>query len=348
MLRNQVRLSESLDCWEHLLRNSPNNPQTKLQQALTLLTQGDYSQGWDEYEWRWKAEVRSRSFEIPEWDGESLADQSILIHAEQGVGDEIMFASCIPEFLEQVEECSIECDSRLISLFERSFPQARIFSRPINRSGTGQEPSIYFDRQIPMGSLPRFLRRSIESFPEQKGFLIPDEKRLQKWRERFAGLGNGLKVGISWRGGRKPDVRRSRSTSLDQWMPVLQTPGVQFINLQYRECRQELAMYQEQNGISIHDWVDADPVSDLDDFAAQIAALDLVISIDNATVHMAGALGVPVWTLLPFAADFRWMTGTDSSPWYPSMTHFRQPKPRDWKRVFDRVVCELDVCFHPR
>ncbi len=172
--------------------------------------------------------------------------------------------------------------------------------------------------------------------------------RLRKWHERFAELGNGLKVGISWRGGRKPGVRRSRSTTLDQWIPVLRTPGVQFINLQYGECRQELATCPEQHGISIHDWDDADPVADLDDFAAQIAALDLVISIDNATVHMSGALGVPVWTLLPFAADYRWMTGTDTSPWYPSMTLFRQPEPRDWKTVFDRVVCELGVCFHSR
>ncbi|MCH7685464.1 MAG: tetratricopeptide repeat protein [Planctomycetes bacterium] len=348
VLRNQGRLSESLDCWEQILRNAPHNPQANLQQALTLLTRGDYSQGWDEYEWRWKAEVRPRSFEMPVWKGESLENKSILIHAEQGVGDEIMFASCIPELLEQAGECSMECDSRLVSLFERSFPQAQVFSRPINRSGTGQEPSPCFDRQIAMGSLPRFLRRSLDSFPEQKRFLIPDEKRLRKWHERFAELGNGLKVGISWRGGRKPEVRRSRSTTLDQWIPVLRTPGVQFINLQYGECRQELATCQEQHGISIHDWDDADPVADLDDFAAQIAALDLVISIDNATVHMSGALGVPVWTLLPFAPDYRWMTGTDTSPWYPSMTLFRQPKPRDWKTVFDRVVCELELFLHSR
>jgi tetratricopeptide (TPR) repeat protein len=345
VLRNQGRLSKSMDCWERILRNAPHNAQAKLQQALTLLTRGNYSLGWDEFEWRWKAEIRPRFFEVPAWNGDSLADKSILIHAEQGVGDEIMFASCIPELLEQAGECLIECDTRLVSLFERSFLQARVFSRPINRSGTVQEPAHCFDRQIAMGSLPRFLSRSIDSFPEQKRFLIPDEKRLRKWHERFAELENGLKVGISWRGGKKPEVRRSRSTTLDQWISVFRIPGVQFINLQYGECRQELATCREQHSISIHDWNDADPVADLDDFAAQIAALDLVISIDNATVHMAGALGVPVWTLLPFAADFRWMTGTDTSPWYPSMTLFRQPEPRDWQRVFDRVACELERCF---
>jgi ADP-heptose:LPS heptosyltransferase len=135
--------------------------------------------------------------------------------------------------------------------------------------------------------------------------FIPDEIHLRKWHKRFAELGNGLTVGISWRVGKKTDVRRSRSMSLDQWIPLLQTPDVQFINLQYGDCREELASCREQHGILIHDWDDADPEADLDEFSAQIAALDLVISIDNATVHMNGALGVPVWTLLPFAADYR-------------------------------------------
>jgi ADP-heptose:LPS heptosyltransferase len=150
-----------------------------------------------------------------------------------------------------------------------------------------------------------------------------------------------LKVGISWRGGADEHVRRMRSTILDQWSELLRTPRIQFINLQYGATAEELAHVERETGIRIHHWNDADPLCDLDDFAAQIAALDLVISVDNSTVHMAGALGVETWVLLPFAADWRWMLDRSDTPWYCRVRLFRQPRAGCWPPTFSDVAAEL-------
>ena len=170
---------------------------------------------------------------------------------------------------------------------------------------------------------------------------MPDASKVALWRDRFEALGKGLKIGISWRGGGKTSEKRLRSTVLDQWITLLSVPGVHFINLQYGDCSQELREAKENFGVTIHHWEDADPLKDLDGFAAQVSALDLVISVDNATVHMAGALGIPVWTLLPFACDWRWMRDFEDTPWYKTVRLFRQNSPGDWSGVFERVVSNL-------
>jgi ADP-heptose:LPS heptosyltransferase len=148
-------------------------------------------------------------------------------------------------------------------------------------------------------------------------------------------------VGISWRGGSNPDAILRRSIELEQWSRLFSVSGVYFINLQYGDRAQELQKAQETFEVVIHDWEDADPLKDLDWFAAQIAALDLVISVDNATVHMTGALGKPVWTLLPFIPEWRWMLNREDSPWYPTMRLFRQPAPGDWESVMKKVADDL-------
>jgi ADP-heptose:LPS heptosyltransferase len=172
-------------------------------------------------------------------------------------------------------------------------------------------------------------------------YLFAEPSLLEKWRERMNGLGPGLKVGISWRGGAEANVRRARSTTLDQWRGVLAVPGARFVSLQYGDTQSELDACYRGTGIEISDWEDADPLGDLDEFAAQIAALDLVVSVDNSTVHIAGALGLPVWTLLPFASDWRWLHGREDSVWYPTMRLFRQTAPRNWNDVFKSVVAKL-------
>jgi hypothetical protein len=161
------------------------------------------------------------------------------------------------------------------------------------------------------------------------------------WRNRFTALGNNLKVGISWRGGGKASEKRLRSTVLDQWEKLFSVQGVNFINLQYGDCSNELEEAWEKTGTIIRDWEDADPLKDLDNFAAEISALDLVISVDNATVHMAGALGVPVWVLLPFACDWRWMQDFEDTPWYKTARLIRQINAGDWEKVFERVASDL-------
>jgi hypothetical protein len=308
---------------------------------LWLLT-GDFARGWPEYEWRWAdPNVRLRSFSRPRWDGSSLSGKTILVCAEQGIGDEIMFASCIPDLVKRAGHVVLECDSRLVPLFSRSFPGVGVSAACPADHGNPVPGSPAIDVQIAAGSLPGYLRRSWQDFPEPHAYLVPDPGAVAKWERRYQEAGDGLNVGISWRGGRKAE-RGKRSTSLDQWADLLRTEEVSFVNLQYGGSRAEINEVSSRCGVQILDWEDANPLVNLDDFAAQIAALDLVISIDNATVHMAGALGVPVWVLQPFAPEWRWLLDREDSYWYPGVRQFRQSMPGNWGAVFERVATELN------
>lgn len=302
---------------------------------------GNFGTAWEEYEARWEYDAAPREFPQPVWDGSPLDENSLLIFAEQGVGDEIMFASCVAEMVARTGKCCIECDARLVKLFSRSFPLAKVVARPKNKSLPVDPATLECDWQIAMGSLPRFIRRSEADFPRHRRYLVADASQVDNWRARLAALGTGLKVGISWRGGHKPHVQQRRSISLDQWRPVLQTPGVQFVNLQYGDCAAELSAFEKKSGIRVHTWPDVDPLSDLDGFSAQISALDLVISVDNSTVHFAGAVGTPVWGLLHFSPNWRWMLEREDSIWYSSLRLFRQSALGDWAGVIGRVAREM-------
>ncbi|MFQ5730969.1 MAG: tetratricopeptide repeat protein [Planctomycetaceae bacterium] len=340
VLKYEGRLDEAIAGYTQALAAKPGDAEARFHRSLARLMQGDFARGWDEYESRWDYKATPRDFPQPVWTGSSLRDRSLLVYAEQGIGDEVMFASCLPDVLGQTRTCVIECDPRLAPLFARSFPLATVV--PADRREAGvRGPQRDCDLQIAMGSLPRYLRRNSESFPLRRRYLAADATLIRRWQTRLHEIGEGLKVGISWRGGDKPTIRRRRSTTLEDWRPLLELPDLHFINLQYGECRAEIERAGDRLGVSIHHWDDVNPLKDLEGFAAQIAALDLVISIDNSAVHVAGALGVPVFTLLPFAPNWRWQLDRDDSPWYPSMRLFRQPEPECWAPVFERVAESL-------
>jgi hypothetical protein len=234
----------------------------------------------------------------------------------------------------------MECDKRLVPLFARSFPKAKVMER-IKEDIQYPSDLQHADMKIALGSLPRYLRTSLATFPRRKYYLIPDMQKVEMWRRRYRELGDSLKIGISWRGGSTPSVLRKRSITLEQCERLFSISGIHFINLQYGDCSGELRLVRERFNQIIYDWKDADPLTDLDNFAAQTAALDMVISVDNAAVHMAGALGVSVWTLLSFAPEWRWMLNREDSPWYPTMRLFRQTSPGDWTSVMAKVKNEL-------
>ncbi|MBM4146649.1 MAG: tetratricopeptide repeat protein [Nitrospira sp.] len=335
------RPDEALTYSRKALSIRPDDAEVHWNMSQTLLSLGNFEQGWKEYEWRFKVkDFKHDTFPQPLWNGRPLEGKSIIVTTEQGVGDELMFASCLPEVITQAGLCIIECDKRLIPLFSRSFPKAMATGR-LNPGDTYPSDLPSAEMRIFIGSLPKFFRPNLASFPQQGAYLIPDDKKVKNWRKRFSELGSGLKIGISWRGGSKPAEKLARSTVLKQWKTLFSVPGVHFVNLQYGNCTNELMEAREKLGITIHDWEDADPLKYLDDLAAQIAALDLVISVDNATVHMAGALGVPVWVLLPFACDWRWMREYEDTPWYKSVRLIRQKNIGDWDRVFERAASEL-------
>jgi tetratricopeptide (TPR) repeat protein len=341
VLQDKGQLDEALKYYQKALQLNPVFTEAHWNISLTQLIAGDFRKGWKNYEWRLqKKDTGPSLFKQPVWDGSSLKGKSIIVTAEQGVGDEIMFASCLPELIAQAGLSVVECDKRLVPLFARSFPESGV----IPRVNTGDQcpadlPSA--DMRIAMGSLPKFFRSDLLNFPQQRAYLKPDNQKTALWRNRYSNLGTGMKIGISWRGGSKPSEKLARSTTLAQWTKLFSITRVHFINLQYGDCAYELKEAKEKTGVKIYDWEDAAPLKDLDNFAAQISPLDLVISVDNSTVHMAGALGVPVWTLLPYACDWRWMRGFEDTPWYKTVLLFRQSEQGEWNGVFTRVTAYL-------
>lgn len=303
--------------------------------AICHLFKGNFRLGWESHEWRENSgQVQFDKYPQPRWNGEDIRNKTLLIHAEQGIGDETLFASCFPDAIERAGECVITCDKRLSELFIRSFPRAMVYG--ITRRSNQQPADLpeQIDYQSPAGSLPRFFRNEWSDFPDRRSYLIADTKKTAMWRERFDALGPGLKIGISWRTGGMPASRRLRTTSLAQWRHLFAMPGAQWINLQYGDVSDDLATEQQQSGTVIHDWEDGDPLTDLDGFAARLSALDLVISTGNATAHMAGALGVESWVLLPKIPTWRWLLSGERIPWYSSVKAMRQLDAGDWSPVF--------------
>jgi FKBP-type peptidyl-prolyl cis-trans isomerase 2 len=335
MLKGQLK--EALQYFQRAIRINPNLSSARYNISLIMLSLGNFKEGWEKYEWRLQTrnfDSHYHKFPHPSWNGSSLHKKTLLVCAEQGIRDEIMFASCLPDVISQSGLCIIECDRMLIPLFSRSFPKALFF----DRDGTNivyppELSSASF--KIAIGSLPKFFRPDLNSFPGKASYLTPDPQHVEMWQDRFNRLGSGLKVGISWRGDHPSYL------PLDQWTLLLSVPGISLINLQYGDVTAELNAAQERSGKTIHRWEDGDLLKDLDGCASQIAALDLIISVDNEIVHLAGALGKPAWTLLPHFPDWRWMLERPDSPWYPTMKLFRQPSQGDWISLMNLATGEL-------
>jgi len=339
-------IQEAEEILDRAVKLYPNDADAHVNRAICSLIKGDYSRGWQEYQWRWRREDKQRrDFTLPIWDGTSLSGRGILVYAEQGIGDEIMFASCLPDICAQADHVIIDCEPRLKPLFARSFPRATVHGGYQNESGKWLNDISGVNGvnvQIPIGSLPLYLRSTEDSFAGRKPYLEPDPDVKNDWQERLNTLNSKPKIGISWKGGGTALVHSQRSIKLSSWETVLQHKDMCFINLQYGNCQEELRQTREQTGITIHDFPELNPLAELDSFAALISALDLVISIDNSTVHLAGALGVPVWLLLPPVPDWRWTMSGEHSLWYPSLRLFRKTRGQKWGAVLRKASAALD------
>jgi hypothetical protein len=263
----------------------------------------------------------------------------LLVYGEQGLGDEIMFASCLPDVLQQDGEVIVECDPRLAPLFQRSFPSARVHGRASNEDTDWLSAVEPIDVQIPIGSLPSLYRRSLSAFPARGGYLQAEPSRVAYWQERLSALGPGRKVGISWRGGTVSSRRDIRSIALAQWLPILQQPGVEFVSLQYTDCADELADLQVQHGVTVHHWQEA--IDDYDETAALVTALDLVVSVCTSVVSLCSALGRPVWVLVPSSPGWIFMHAGDTTPWFPCASLVRQQQAGDWQVCIERMADKL-------
>ena len=324
-----------LDAGEALLQKAlqidPNFAEAHLLLAQLLLQRGNFGAGWPEYEWRFRcADAQPRRDDaLASWDGSADLKRNLVIYAEQGLGDQIMFTSCLPDAIGRTGHCAVECDPRLVELFARSFPQATFFSHQPKSgkgwAGLGARP----DCQAHLGSLPALFRTQWSDFPRHEGYLKPDPARVAFWRDRLAALGSGPKIGISWRGGVPRTRHALRSIPLHEWLPLLELKGHNFVSLQYGECRDEIAELASRSGIGLPHWQEA--LDNYSETAALVSALDLVISVCTSVVHLAGALGKRAWVLVPLCPEWRYLSTGDRMPWYPAVQLFRQQTLGDWQ-----------------
>lgn len=340
VLQDLGRLDAAIASYDAAIARKPDFVLPRWHRSLAHLLRHDFARGWPDYELRMEsADQPRRPLRYSRWDGGALGGRSLLVYAEQGLGDEIMFASCLPEVIAASRHCVVECSPRLETLFRRSFPQAAVYSLSAGGEPPAVEREAGIDAQVAMGSLPQYLRRSGSDFPCHSGYLKADPERVHVWRERLAALGPGLKVGISWQGGTHKTRRPMRSIPLAQWAPLLQSAGVRWVSLQYTECSAEIAAVEAATGVRIADWREVR--DDLEHTAALITALDLVISVCTAVIHLGGALGRPVWVLAPYSPEWRYGIAGDGMPWYPSVTMFRQLRYGEWEPVIERVAHQL-------
>jgi tetratricopeptide (TPR) repeat protein len=342
VLMHEGRLEESISVCNQLLTANPDFDHARLNRALARLRLGQFAHAWSDYEAR--KTVRSnyipRPFTFPEWRGEALRGKTILVYAEQGIGDEIMFASCFRDLLAQADRCIFECSPRLEPLFRRSFPEAMVRGAEQSSGDTRWLAALgQIDFQIAAGSLPGHFRHRLLDFPAHGGYLRADPVRVTHWRERLRAYGSGIKVGIAWRGGMPSTRRDLRSIPLKSYKPLFYNNNCNLISLQHGDVGAEAAELRRADALTVHRWQEA--VDDLDETAALMEALDLVISVQTATVHLAGALGRPVWVLVPAVPEWRYLQGGSTMPWYPTAMLFRQSRTGDWAPVMERVASEL-------
>lgn len=341
VLQYRGQLNAVLEHCDSLIARGINIQELRLNRALALLTLGDFERGWPDYEMRKQvhSNYESRPLPYPEWTGQPLPGKTILVRAEQGLGDQIMFASCVPEVAALAENCILECDVKLLTIFARSFPRVRCYMHLAKGEPGWIREGLRPDAQIASGSLPRFFRRNLSDFPRHAGYLRADDARVAYWRGQLDALPGRLKVGISWRGGVKSTRTGLRSTDLADWLPVLSSEDVDFISLQYTDCHDELAALGQDHGLRVHHWQEA--IDDYDETAALVSALDLVISVQTAVVHLSGALGKPAWAMISAVPEWRYMSQGETLPWYPAVRLFRQQDQGNWRPVMEKIALEL-------
>lgn len=334
------RVDEACAAYRQSLVADPEYPDGRFHLGLMQIMQGQYAEGWQGFEYRFRrARRRGMRPSTPAWSGGAVSGGRLLVMREQGLGDEIMFASCYRDVMEQVPDALFECEPRLQTLLARSFPKAQFLPwRPEENTAGVSRGDIA--ARVYAGSLPSRFRNQAGAFPAHRGYLVADPARVAHWREQLAGLGPGLKVGLSWRGGMSFTRQERRSFSLETMLPVLAIAGAQWINLQYGQRAEEIAALAAKHGIQVNDWPEAID-GDYDETAALVSALDLVISVCTSVIHLTGALGKPAWVMTAKVPEWRYGIAGEAMPWYPSVRLFRQDVQGQWGPVIGRIGEQL-------
>ncbi len=335
-LQEQGRFEEAATSYSCAIELKPDYADAHFNGSLISLLKGNFKDGWQEYEWRLQTKgYAHRTFQQPVWDGSHLNGKTILIHTEQGMGDNIQFVRYLPMVQALGGRVIFECLPELVHLFKNCPGIDEIITK--NSSGRLSER---FDVQIPLLSIPRVF----DTIPSNGPYITPDSTRAIKWKDRLEVHDKSIKIGLVWASSpENKELYLKKSCKLNHFETISEIPGLSFYSLQKGPASTEI--HDAPNNMKI---INLDnELNDFADTAAVIANLDIVISVDTSVAHLAGAIGKPVWTLLPFVPDWRWQLERNDSPWYPSMRLFRQTKMYDWDGVFEQVKealisdCEL-------
>jgi Flp pilus assembly protein TadD len=314
--------------YEESIRLKPDSPDTHRNLALGYLMSGDYARGWEEYEWRWKSPANPpRPFSQPRWDGRFLHGQAVLLYSEQGLGDTIQFARYASLVQERGGVVFLECPAVLERLLSRCPGVDRVIPQGA--------PLPEFAFQIPLMSLPGVFRTTLSSIPTSVPYCSAAAADIDHWKEELGAI-SSFKIGIAWQGSQKYAGDAHRSIRLACFEPLARLPDVRLVSLQKGFGSEQLAQVNDWNVLDV-----GNRVNDFADTAAVIQNLDLVVCVDTAVAHLAGALGVPVWMVLSMASDWRWLRGPETTEWYPSHRFFRQQQWGHWEDVFKRIIDSL-------
>ena len=326
--------------FEKAIALDPQMVSARISLATTTLMQGDFDTGWRAYRWRFKDETTlgytyPGRFHLPRWQGETFRHKRLLVHAEQGLGDTIQFARFLPQVKALGGEVIFQVQDVLRPLFNNFSGVDRLECLPAHQP---EKPAA--ELYVPLLDLPLCLGTTLDSIPAQMPYLQAVPEKVSHWRERLKA--DKMKIGIVWQGNPNHFNDRKRSIPVDYFLELSRNPDIQLYSLQKTMTAEELQYLSTWNQITRLDH----ELKNFDDTAAAIACLDLVISVDTAVAHLAGAMDQPVWVMLPFIPDWRWMLGRADTPWYPSMTLFRQPVANNWAPVITAIQEKIKSLLH--
>ncbi len=325
MYDKQNQMEAAINSYQQALQYQPDAAETHFDYAVALLKQGEFLEGWSEYEWRFKLGKGNYPFlPKPRWQGENLQNKRLLIHWEQGFGDTIQFARYLS--LINTDRVLFACPQILAPLFEKMSNVEIIIADHME-----QTLSIDYDVWLPLLSLPHVLQTTLDTIPAQVAYISANSKKAVFWQAHLPQT--GFKIGIVWAGRATHENDQNRSCPITYFLALAQLPNVHLFSLQ-KDNNQALPADLPLTLLNEH-------LHDFSDTAAIIANLDLVISVDTAVAHLASAMNCPTWLLLPYAAEWRWLVDRNDSPWYPNMRLFRQTQIGDWQGVFEQVIEQI-------
>jgi tetratricopeptide (TPR) repeat protein len=330
------RTDEASACYRQALAIWPDFADAHCNLGFALLDLGRVKEGLDEFEWRWKISANrasQRDFNQPQWDGAAdLNGRTILLWSEQGIGDNLNWASCLSRVVSQAGLCIVETQPKLVSLLSRSFPNADVCAEDRNAQPTD------IDFHLPLGSLYHRLYPNIEH--PTGTYLIPDPKRVAFWKRRLAELGPGPHIGMSWTSSVITPKRAPNYTRIVEWSPIFASRDAVFVNLQYGDCKSDLAAANRDIGVVVHTFDDLDLYDDLDNVAALSKALDLIITVDNINAVISAGVGTPTWLLT-------WRQSSNNNffcgPRGPSLARFERNTDETWGSAFEEMAGRLKL-----